>query len=56
MLPLTCVGWLINWIRELSKTKSQKALEEEEVEESVSNCMSGRLKSPTNTETVDGFD
>ena len=36
MLPLTCVGWLTNWIRELSKTKSQKVLEEEEVEESVS--------------------
>ena len=56
MLSLTCVGWLINWIRELSKTKSQKVAQEEEVEESVSHCMSGRLKSPTIMETVDGSD
>ena len=36
ILPLMCVDWSINWINELLKTKSQKVLNEGEVDESVS--------------------
>ena len=56
MLPLTLVGWSINWTTELSKTKLQKALDGVEVEESVYQCISGRLKSPKIIMSVDGLD
>ena len=34
ILPLIWVGWSISWVSELSKTKSQKALDAGEVVES----------------------
>lgn len=55
ILPLMCVDWSNNWINELLKTKSQKVLDEGEVDESVSHWTSCKLKSPTIMVSVDGF-
>ena len=56
ILPLIWVGWSISWVSELSKTKSQKALDAGEVVESESQLMSGKLKSPVIMVSVDELD
>ena len=55
ILPLIWVGWSISWVSELSKTKSQKALDAAEVVERESQ-VPGKLKSPMIMISVDEFD
>ena len=49
MLPFEWVEVSTTWKSALSKMKSQKALEADELADRLSQLISGRLKSPTRT-------